>query len=200
MKKSKERKLFKGADDWHLNARVDSEKSEWFLYADGFREAADRLIKSIDEDRFNLDFLIYPIVFLYRHHLELRLKEIIINGGMLFDQSYKIPVDHRLDALWSKARLTLKRVWPKGSESDLVQVDAVIKEFSEVDPKSESFRYPIHNKTGKSQIPRDLKLINVRHLKDAIEGTCELLDGASQGIRGHLEDIWQIRAEMRELD
>jgi hypothetical protein len=194
----KDRKLFKGADDWHLNAVLDYDHKPWFLYADGFKEAADRLVISMIDNRSSLDYLVYPIVFLYRHHLELRLKEIIINGNMLLDQPHNIPKTHPLDALWQKARLILLKVWSNGSEKDLMQVDTVIREFSDVDPSSEAFRYPIDKKTENYLIPRDLTHINVRHLQKEMKDPCELLDSANDGIREYLENKWEAEGEMQE--
>ncbi|HHS8916416.1 TPA: hypothetical protein ACTVMT_005267, partial [Escherichia coli] len=46
-------------------------------YTEGYRRAADILINHIDESGRDQDFLVYPVLFLYRHHLELLIKQII---------------------------------------------------------------------------------------------------------------------------
>lgn len=51
--------------------------TRWGLYAEGFREAADRLVNGIQAHERNTTpgaGLIYPILFCYRHSLELQLK------------------------------------------------------------------------------------------------------------------------------
>ena len=61
----------------------------WELYADGFREAADRLVGSLDAGEMNSPpgaALIYPILFCYRHFLELQLKALVLTCDNTFLQ------------------------------------------------------------------------------------------------------------------
>jgi hypothetical protein len=95
----KDDKLFKNADikcdgPWgsamiaphkRLNC---STPPAWDLYSIGYKMAADVLIEN--SGRYP-DFLIYPIVFLYRQYIELRLKQIIIQGNSIIDNSKVIP-------------------------------------------------------------------------------------------------------------
>ena len=55
--------------------------------------------------------LIYPIVFLYRQYLELRLKEIINEERKLLKKSeYGYPEHHKLDKLWPTAKGIVRQV------------------------------------------------------------------------------------------
>src|SRR5260370_6794126 len=45
----------------------------WDLYSDGFLHAGDRLVDGLTASPGE-DELLYPILYLYRHHLELELK------------------------------------------------------------------------------------------------------------------------------
>src|SRR5882724_8747168 len=61
-------------------------------YSEGYRMAARQLTEGIEakgERSSDQDYLVYPIIFLYRHHLELVLKRLT---GMLVDLSEE-PVD-----------------------------------------------------------------------------------------------------------
>jgi hypothetical protein len=56
------------------------------LFAEGYKTAADILVKQVVEHSSHQDTLVYPIVFLYQQHIELRFKEIIREGLSLLDE------------------------------------------------------------------------------------------------------------------
>ena len=62
-----------GELDRHNNACLGWLPDPTEAYILGFKSAADRLIKSLAEDRSLLDATIYPVVFLYRQYIELSL-------------------------------------------------------------------------------------------------------------------------------
>jgi len=83
---------------------------QWDLYAIGYKYAADLAIEQgIQEHRLDfikyhnsyhtVDVLVWPAIYLYRQYLELRLKSIMIRGGMLklCEDFMKIPISN--DAL-----------------------------------------------------------------------------------------------------
>ena len=64
----------------------------WWLYADGYRLAADRLIADAEGlTRYQRNSVLYPILFLYRQHLELMLKYIILVGQRLRSDATQPP-------------------------------------------------------------------------------------------------------------
>jgi len=72
--------LFRGdLPDWHNTALLNEMQGahDPWRYAEGYKRAAGILVRHVQEDRFGKDLLVYPIIFLYRHHLELALKRII---------------------------------------------------------------------------------------------------------------------------
>src|ERR1043166_1697277 len=70
-------------------------------YADGFKLAADKIVDQISGEPWD-DQLINPVIFLYRHFVELKLKEIILEldslGGT--DVPKGIFMNHDLMNLW----------------------------------------------------------------------------------------------------
>lgn len=71
--------LFSPDDDSAHNAYLDRLVIPWSLYRDGYQQAAFLLIEQC-ETFYARNTLIYPIVFLFRHHIELCLKEFILDG------------------------------------------------------------------------------------------------------------------------
>jgi len=180
------RTLFKADNDWQHNACLNW--ASWDVYADGYKEAADRLVGTAMENRWLLDALIYPIVFLYRHWIELRLKEIISQGGVLIQEHHEAPMKHGLTELWDEARAVVMKIWPNADYTELSLVTAAIQEFNGVDPLSITFRYG-RDRKGRLTLPGDITHINVRNLKEQMDKLALYLDGAAFGIDHMLGEI-----------
>ncbi len=85
----------------------------WGGYAEGFKRLADIGVAHIEETRRSHDFLVYPIIFSYRHFIELTLKEVIRNATRLLDKPVAIPSTHNLSALWETAEPLLREIEPE---------------------------------------------------------------------------------------
>lgn len=169
-------KLFGPGADWRSIARLEQWGHGFSLYADGYKKAADIIVQKVAETGWDQDYLVYPVCFLYRHYIELRLKELIDLGRRLFNSNRGFPETHRIDALWSECRPLLEKAFPRGDKTDLDAIQACIHEFASVDPKSESFRYP-KDKEGKPTLD-GLKEIELRNLGRVMNRLAGLLDGS----------------------
>jgi hypothetical protein len=114
-------------------------------------------------------------LYLYRHYIKLRLKEIILIGSRLYDRNEGLPKHHRIDELWKHARAVIKE---SSNTGGLDVADACITEFSKMDYDSESFRYPI-TKEGKHSIQSDHLVISIRNLREVMDRPGSFLDSAS---------------------
>lgn len=181
--------LFTEAEDWQYNARLHGSHDKWDAYATGYKEAADILIERVLSDRMWMDMLVYPIVFLYRHYLELRLKELVISGSQLLDEDAGNIHGHSLIYWWKEARKIFEKVWPDDEKADLDSVENCILQFASKDSGSDSFRYPVNTKGEKTL--DGLNLLNLRQFKEAMSRVAALLEGASSAIleyRSHVPD------------
>lgn len=157
----------------------------WRLYTNGYRLAADHLITEAESHMPALgqaNALLYPIVFLYRQHLELMLKYIILVGRRLKHETTQPPRDHRLRVLWGKSKSVMREQSISVSSVDRDQVDKVINELDGLDPSSDLFRYPL-NKTAKFPFPDDLRQFSLslfgaklRAASDVLRKIADLLD------------------------
>ena len=114
------------------------------------------------------DFRAYPIVFLYRHALELYLKAIILVGSdmlTLKDQPkierQQLFKNHDLDQLREYAECVFEAYewgWDLGNSNfrSVADLRTIIGEFQEIDPRSSSFRYPVKT-TGKASLEEDFR-------------------------------------------
>ncbi len=91
-----------------------------------------------------------PVVFLYRHALELQLKELLISGQRILEIEGKsvrtieeiLKAKHRLQRLWSDLEDMYKQIgwmW----DCDISQYCEIITDLDKVDQESHGFRYPI---------------------------------------------------------
>lgn len=134
------------------------------------------------------DFLVYPIVFLYRHFVELKLKEIIQDGRNLLDIESSLALEHRLDRLWKDARELLEEVEqhnPAATNEVLDDAERLILELHGIDTTSTVFRYP-RDRDGK---PHDLgrDYLSLDRFCEGIQDLAAFLDGASTQVSVYLD-------------
>lgn len=191
-------KLFTASSDWQNNACLNQFNTDWHPYIQGYHRAADVLVKNIvEEDRFNVDYLVYPIIFLYRQYLELQLKAIILDGNQLFDRVCEPPITHHdILSLWTQCRRIFKEACAECPE--LGAVENCIKEFCMLDKSSMAFRYPVDKKENPS-LPNVPNLINVRHLADTMAKIINLLDCAHTEIQVRLDAKLEMNSYCRYL-
>ena len=140
--------IFKQSDrKWKKNALIGSYFSnDLSLIAQGYYKGAKILVESLDNNPSNA--LVYPIVFLYRHYIEIQLKAILEEFREMGAISNRI-MSHKLDVL-------LKRVNQICTQQSLQnlsdEVCETIQGFNEFDNSSQTFRYSI-NRNGVSNIP-----------------------------------------------
>ena len=174
-------KLFAEGEDWWMNACLNWYHDPSELYIGGYKEAADALIKCVANREGSADSLIFPIVFLYRQYIELRLKSLLEDGRRLLDREHESKNEHRLSALWPEVLSMLMEIWPDGNNKDLRIIDGLIKKFEQVDPRSTAFRYP-KNHSGSKSVNLESPRVNLRNLSEVIGAMAIILDGAASGI------------------
>lgn len=177
MKKLKASKLFAIDEDSHNNACLN----EWIqdygsTYASGYRRAAELLIEHINSRGSDQDILVYPIVFLFRHHVELSLKRIIeLCLLQITAPDVKGPkVDHDLNILWEHTRKLVRTVDPTFPQANHKYTDALIKELVAIDSRSTAFRYD-RSREGKPSLP-GIRHINTRRFGEEMKRACYELD------------------------
>lgn len=141
-------------------------KGRWFSYADGYKAAADLLVEKIGGHAPE-DILVLPIVFMYRHHVELKLKYIITALDVLSQTQIPNLITHNLIALWDyvKAHLGCIRGGPFDAEM-MASLDNLITELSDLDPNSYRFRYSHDRNFNENDIPKSM---NLRHFKATMQ-------------------------------
>ena len=156
--------------------------SRFVLMAKGYRRSADTLVDRALADWREKDILIYPILFLYRHALELNLKYIINVYG------HHVGVDpvwnsHDFQVLWPRFLEVLDGFGTDDPDQADQIVGGVIAQFGNVDPGSFSHRYPCDRFGNPIPLVRDR--MNLETLKDVMDGVF----GYFTGTDGYLSDL-----------
>jgi len=166
--------LFVKSDkNWKCNACLFP--GRYIGFRDGFKKAANYLSEQIIKNPNEIDYFIYPIVYLYRHYIELALKEITIMSKKLIGEEENFDKIHGLNSLWKKARQNIETLYTKEKyKEDLDGIESYIGQFEDIDPTSQSFRYPF-GKKGDIILNKDLT-INLQLLYDKMNKMENLLD------------------------
>ena len=135
--------------NWHQEPQ-----KEFHVYGEAFWNAAKKLLQNGALDRLpSASFDASVVVYLYRHALELFLKEILIGRGGELVHPHPSPetvvnTGHSLTKLLPDVRrIFVECGWDKtfGSKAAVTFDDftAIVEEFERADPSSFSFRYPV---------------------------------------------------------
>lgn len=169
-------------------------------YKHGYWRGARLLVQHAIEYPRDQEYLAYPIIFLYRHHIELALKNIVemvpgLVGRALKPLEEKSMKSHKLDELWKNVKQICDEIqdpnWGKLDTADLEGIDDYIRQLCELDPYSESARY----RTSKKGFPcfRENTPINLQQFDEMMNRLADWLDTLDMAI-SHVEEV---RAENR---
>jgi hypothetical protein len=132
------------------SAAVSSIREDsWGIYADGFNRAAELLIVNV-RSTYEVNTVVFPILFLCRHHIELMLKEIIGYGLYLNQEVRTPPGSHDLQNLWNEAKSYIRKEVLDVSADELEYVERLILDIHSLDATSEGSRYPVIKKRNAS--------------------------------------------------
>lgn len=153
-------------------------------YADSYQIGAIRLLDAALKEERLRDFLIYPSVFLIRHYIELRLKELLQGLKYCSEQSKVFPTHHDIQTLWGEFKKAYASFGQNSNDERFHVIDGLIKELSNTDPISMSFRYPVDKSGNKTQ---KLEFINLNILRETFIRICFVLDGVFTQIAHYVD-------------
>lgn len=193
--------------NWH-----GTPQEEFTYFAEAFHDVARSTAEELSKNpRFGLhgipmeDFKAYPVVYMYRHALELHMKAVILAGSMMLS-SPKVDRDtllktHSLDLL----RLDVERVFEAYNWDwdlsvphfeNLDDFRQAIAELVSVDAGSYAFRYPVDTK-GKASLASHFRF-NLFEFCETLDGLLRVLKGATIGAYEEFQAMAEAAAEARE--
>lgn len=186
-------RFFKEAPNWNDNLVVDplgmtdfdgnriSSSGRRDLYASGYKRAADLLVEQLGHEFAN-DELLYPILYLYAHSLELKLKGLVIGSSKFSEITVgtKGLNTHDLYELWGKLKKNLPSVYRDCPPERIKVVDECLKEFSDHNEGAQGFRYPLSTKP--EQTLKRLYCVDLVNCKKVMERIFNFLSTVEEAI------------------
>jgi len=169
----------KSNPNYKFNAFIKTGVDKFFLFSDSYKIGAQKLFEYLDGNYVYNNTLVYPIVFLCRHFIELRLKELISGINYTYSEEYSFPNGHSLAKLWNeyKTVLTLVEESAMPDLQVLKNVERLIVEFDTMDPTSMCFRYPVDKSSSPSL---QIESIDLASFKQSMERIFDFLDSQSE--------------------
>jgi hypothetical protein len=155
---------------------------------DGYMTAGAALIDEAERRPHDRYTLIYPILFNYRHGLEVAMKWTIERYGRLADLVLD-ERDHDLWALWKKCKAILLAVPTSDEDEPLKAVEQIVKDFHDLDGFAVNLRYS-KNKDGVTiALPdKPIDLENTQHVMEAVDNFFKGADGMLNNILSAVPD------------
>lgn len=188
-------KLFRTSNDWWNNACVNYLHDPTDAICTGYLESAETLTQQVLETGIGQDTHVYPIAFLYRHYVELRLKEAIRYSARILRKDVTVPNDHHLRNLWHIAKRLLLEIEPRSDQRELRTAERIITDLDKIDPESVAFRYD-RTTDGEPNL-EGLYHINLRNLRDELHPLLDFLEGISCMLPEYLQAVYEMEAEER---
>ena len=173
--------VFEAGED-SVTFGFDKGTNLWDFYVGGYFNAARALLEG-PPDKFFLTFAIYPVLFLYRHFIELELKSLIMRTSEILSIPHPdFGTDHDLLSLWNK----LKQMLPTGhlALQNEEHVERILGQFCAIDPKSMDTRYGLRRdlKTSAVRNPVNISIPILRRTMDRLEAEFNVLEAVVDGI------------------
>lgn len=175
---------FTAAADPDANANIADDQAQRFVFMmEGYRKASQLMVSAAEQDPFERDYLVCPIIFNYRQFLELSLKYILATYGPTVgvDAEWRT---HDLARLWERFAELLDRYGTDDPDEADGVVAAVVAEFAKIDPGSYSYRYPVDTRGRPIPIAyADLHLPTLVDVMDGVAGYFTGCDGALSDLK-----------------
>jgi hypothetical protein len=175
-------RLLRKSDDWDEGIEFSNDVISRHVYIwSGYMRAASMLVDASKGDRPERAILIYPILFNYRHAIELAMKWVITMYGPHSRIQIADIEHHDLWQLWKTCRDVIVDI--SGDDATVPFVEQVIKDLHDIDKAAQAFRYSRDRNGVLIALPKGL--IDLEHIQDVMEAIGHFFDG----VDGQLSDL-----------
>jgi len=176
------------------------------VFALAYREAARALVKRFAAEGY-ADYDGYPILYLYRHALELYLKAVVYRGASLLGlltgsapETKRLFEHHQFAPLLAPLRTilaTMKSDIRGAGFRSFDEFETFLRTLDGLDPGSYTFRYPV-NRQGIISTPQRLT-INVVAFANVCDPLLDYLEGVVEMIDDHWHSMAKAQSEIQQF-
>jgi len=169
-----------------------------FFIIEGYRETTNLLLEKLvdnkPEDWLKIDSLIFPLLFNFRHYLEIIIKDTIryyrLYNKEIFSNEIGFLKEHSLTELWKVLSPYLKSNYENevSMDTDSKAIENLLIEFDSIDKGSFSFRYPFNSNSkinGEIVFSVGAMTIDLNNLASTIKKMISYFEG----INWHIAEI-----------
>lgn len=178
--------------DWRMNACLHFQSDMSYGYINGYRRAGRILYEYLIRSDMNLDSLVYPIIFSYRHHFEIQLKKILGIGLALLEMNEGVGTHHNIITLWSRIRGVLKKIYGNDRTDYIESIEKYLTELHTLDPSGTEFRY--HRKMDSSLSLVGIRNINLSNVVEILEELADCIDGIASDFDHKFDTLCEMRS------
>jgi hypothetical protein len=167
------------------------------VIAAGYRDTAELIFAAIQHRQGAIDVLTGPLVFTWRHHIEVHIKADLEYMWRADGVRPDYNLGHQLLVLWRAHQETYRRFDVPLSDSDRAATEAageLVKQLDELDPSSFHFRYATDRKGVQLAVP---EAMNVDAFHSAMLGLSNYLGAVVDHLDAALEIQGEYDADMR---
>jgi hypothetical protein len=162
----------------HLNACVGLNGGPYDLttYARGFFLGGQVIIETAGQSRTPVDAVVYPAAFTFRHGIELYLKYLLKELIAYNGSAVQYNKNHTIWNYWLLVTAEIRKTGKRDFDRDDIDLaQPIIKDFCEIDPTGQVFRYP-EDLQGNQHL-LGLNLINMVLLGEGMAQLHTILEG-----------------------
>ncbi len=192
----------------------DAASGEFGVYARAFHKAGQALFERMFKKSSYNSLEGCPIIFLYRHALELYLKAIVLHGEVILQLNGKALLSnrsllqkHSLLPFFPLLKQTFDAVgwtWELDIEGlrTFEEVEELLQDFETIDHASHTFRYPV-DKKGSTSVPHHFA-VHIPTFCESMDVLLESLETALMGLEvteeRMLEAAYHAQNGIRQFD
>jgi hypothetical protein len=167
-------RLLRSSDGWDRTVTfTDRPSSRHAFIWSGYMRAGRALIEACECEPSDRHGLIYPILFSYRHGIEMAMKWIVTHYGRYVGVPWP-ETNHNLWQLWQSCKTVIVEI---GGDSEAVGiVEKLVKELHDLDKSALAFRYSMDK--NRVLIPLPEVPLDLDNLRDVMLGVDNFFVGA----------------------
>jgi len=182
--------LFPSTDAGVRIEPLSSLDNSWTRYEEGYYDAAKALVERYS-GKFESAWVVYPILFLYRHYLELMLKSLIFEACASFEgesRPKEIADQHNLIVLWDMLVDIVTRHRRQRMLGNSADKRRVLAQFTQHDPRSVETRYGL-KKDLETPTLQGLENVEVEHVEQIMGKMYNPLNNIMVGFQ-YVDEVW----------
>jgi len=184
-------RLLRTSDDWQTATSFAPHQisRDAFIW-DGYMTAGAALIDEAERRPHQRYTLVYPILFNYRHGLEIAMKWTIdMYGGLANVQLGSDDRDHDLWSLWKLCKKVLAAASPPDGDDRLLAVEQIVKDFHDLDKNGVALRYSKTKDGAMISLPdKPIDLGNMQRVMEGVNNFFKGADGFLSNIESAMPD------------